>query len=290
MNILVFGATGMLGSKLVSILRRTNNNIYTTSSSRISDNISNHHILDLNNVNEIQLTNLITSIKPNVIINCAALIDVNYCNDNPIHTFEINSTFIYKLIKIITNEIKIIHISSDAVFSDFDLSREVNSNKSPSSIYGLSKHLAELYLQKFSKNFIIVRTTLVGSNPKNNVLSFTDWITEKLNNASTISLYNNVYFSPIDVETFSQILINNVIFSSQNGIFHVVSKSPISRYDFGIMYSKKRKLNTELIVKIDRDKDNSGRALNQYLNPTISEETLKFNAPNIEEVINNLMF
>lgn len=287
MNILVFGSSGMLGSIIVEKLIQTNYVVYTSSSKSID--YDKHFVLDLYNVTEGSLKILLNSTNPDIIINCAAIIDVNYCDLNPLHAFEINSNFIFKLTKVVEKKTKIIHISSDAVFSDFDILREIDSNKSPSSIYGLSKHMAEIYLQKFSNNFQIIRTTLIGSNPKKNVLSFTDWIIDNLDKGNAINMYNNVIFSPIDVFTFSSILIDNVMLSNFVGVLHIVSDTQISRYDFGIQYSRKMRLNSDLIIKVDRKNDISGRAFNQYLNSKKSQEILNFHSPSLEEILAKLI-
>ena len=110
--------------------------------------------------------------NPDIIVHCAALTNGNYCEENPLDAFNINGVSVKKLLDSTSPNVKIIYISTDAVFpSDLHMANE-KDNVNPQSIYGKSKELGEYYLINSNRDYLIIRTTIVGLNLNKKKSSF----------------------------------------------------------------------------------------------------------------------
>ena len=159
MRILVTGVSGMLGSSLALELSRKHK-IFGTGNSEMLLPID-YRVFDLANES---YKELIDWSQPELIIHCAALTNGNYCQNNPLEALNINGCTTKKLLDATEGFVKIIYISTDAVFSSrLHMAKEIDS-PSPENIYGKSKELGEFFLLNSNRDYLILRTTIVGLN------------------------------------------------------------------------------------------------------------------------------
>lgn len=193
----------MLGSSLCLKLSETYE-VFGTSSSTINLPIR-YKIFDLLNENYAEL---ISWSNPDLIIHCAALTNGDYCQENYLDAFTINSFSIEKLIESSNDNVKFIYISTDAVYPSFlNLAKESDCI-SPENIYGKSKELGEFFLRKSNRKFIIIRTTIVGQNIYTNKVSFVDWLIKSVISKMEIGLFDDVLFTPTSIWSFIDELIH----------------------------------------------------------------------------------
>ncbi|SHN00857.1 SDR family oxidoreductase [Polaribacter sp. KT 15] len=231
MRVLVTGASGMLGATLVKILSKKFD-VYATGNSEYKDCPVSYKQFDLSSKT---FEELISWSKPNVIIHAGALTNGNYCHDNPLEALNINGLSVKKFIDATENEVEIIYISSDAVFpSKLNLATE-KDNVFPESIYGKSKELGEFFLLNSDRKYSIIRTTIVGLNENKLKSGFVEWILNSSLKNETISLFNDVIFSPISIWDLAkelEFLIENNFIDSK--ILHIAGKDSCTKYEFGV--------------------------------------------------------
>ena len=122
MRILVTGASGMLGSSLAVELSREHK-VFGTGNSEITLPID-YKVFDL--LKE-SYKELIKWSQPELIIHCAALTNGNFCQNNPLDAFNLNGCTTKKLMDASDDHVKIIYISTDAVFSSsLHMAKEVD--------------------------------------------------------------------------------------------------------------------------------------------------------------------
>jgi dTDP-4-dehydrorhamnose reductase len=125
-----------------------------------------------------------------------------------------------------------IYISTDAVFDGLSekLYKE-DDEVNPLNIYGKTKYEGETYVLRNTKN-VVLRTNIYGYNilDKN---SFGEWILSALRNGETISMFDDIYFSPILVNELALIMVQ-IIEKDLCGLFHICGSGSISKYDFGL--------------------------------------------------------
>ena len=106
--------------------------------------------------------------KPKVIVHCAALTDLSYCEKNPDKAYLINAAGAYHIALGARNVgAKLVYISTSDVFKgDKRESYEVTDIPNPTTVYGRSKHLGELAVQGLLDDYIIMRISwMFGGGP-----------------------------------------------------------------------------------------------------------------------------
>jgi dTDP-4-dehydrorhamnose reductase len=214
MKVLIFGGTGLLGSDIVEVCREEHE--------IISAGSADADITDFQAVYD-----YVKAHRPEVVINCAAMTNVDKCENEPDLAFKINAIGA-KNIAIACRDMdaRLIHISTDYVFdgkkeeayTEFD---PVN----PISVYGESKLAGERFVQMATTKFMIMRTSWVFGTKRRH---FIDYVIESINNSDEVIAVKDMVSSP----TFSYDLaktIKRMIPMNQVGIFHASNKGYCSR-------------------------------------------------------------
>jgi dTDP-4-dehydrorhamnose reductase len=193
-----------------------------------------------------------------------------------------------KFLRATNNSVKIIYISTDAVFnSSAHLANEKNCIE-PQSIYGKSKELGEFFLLNSTRDYLILRTTIVGLNSYTNNKSFLEWIINSVKTKQRISLFNDVLFSPITIWC----LISEIIFLiSQNlicsKIFHIAGGQTMTKYEFGKSIIEELSLDKDFIMEgsISELKEKAKRSKDQSLDSSYYQNTFNRRLPDIKDTI-----
>ncbi len=286
MNVLVTGASGMLGATIAKKWI-DKYHIYGTSKTNFKGNVfDNFFKFDLSNDSYKELFDWV---KPDIIIHCGAITDVDLCERRPEYAMAINGLSVKKILKYSGNA-KLIFISSDAVYNEKIKLHTEKDKTEPLNVYGNSKLLGEKELLKSNSAGVIIRTTIVGRNINPNKNSFLEWILESLINNKKINLFGDVLFTPITIWD----LINElewIIDSSISGLFNIGCTESISKYEFGLRFCKELDLDTSLIKKISIEKlsFSAKRPKNQSLDVSYYEKISKRELPNIDMTIKSII-
>ncbi|PKQ64414.1 hypothetical protein BZG02_06260 [Labilibaculum filiforme] len=286
-RILITGASGMLGFTLVNIFSKCGFKVYATGADN-EVNIPNYKCYDLASDD---YSELITWSNPEVVVHCAAIINGNYCNEHPKEAFDINGISLKKLVDATDKSVKILYISSDAVFpSSTHLAKEEDLTF-PENIYGKSKEIGEFFLRNTDRDYIIVRTTIVGLNKDTTKLGFVEWILQSAIQNDKVGLFNDVLFTPITIWDLAEELIFLTSHTLPAKIYHITGTEILSKYEFG------KKLLDALNIpalNIEKDsilnfKDRAKRCADQTLNVNLYQEHSKRILPNNEKTIQTLV-
>ncbi len=281
-NILITGASGMLGATLAS-LWEDKYNIFATD----HNNYKNNEIKNFKNFDLLSESykDLINWSNPDIVVHCAAMTNVDECEDHPKRAMAVNAKSINKILAE-NNDIKIIFISSDAVFSDGCSMAIEKDEVSPETIYGESKAKAERYLQESNCDYLIIRTTIVGKNINENKVGFSEWIIDSVVNKKNITLFNDVYFTPITIWHLAK-EIEWCIDNSISGIVHISGKDSVTKFDFGKKLCDCMGLNADIISKgsVDSVTFKAKRSKDQTLSSSYYERISGHNIPLMEYTV-----
>lgn len=253
MKILILGANGMLGNVLFrNLSRQKKMEVYGTVRKQeyiryFEPELSKYLILDCDANDYSKINNIILEIAPNLIINCIGLIkQVSEAYDSE-KMLSINALLPQKL-KITASNIgaRLIHISTDCVFSGSKGNYTENDLPDAEDLYGKSKYLGEVS----GINCITLRTSLIGHElqTKNSLL---EWF---LSQKNICEGYKQAIFSGLPTVILAE-LIDKVIIPMEelHGIYHVAAE-PISKFDLlnlvSEIYNKEIEIipNSELII------------------------------------------
>lgn len=239
MKFFITGGSGLLGERLATIT----NNDYELVLSHNSNPTSNTVKCDITDKNEVEKT--ITENKPDVIIHCAAMTDVDLCEDKIDLAYKINSEGTQNITKA-SEKIgaKIIYVSTDFVFDGkkgyYSEEEEVN----PLGIYAKSKYDGEVQVKKYSSNWAIARVSvLYGWHKKQN---FTTWVINQLRNNNPINIVTDQINSPTYADNAAEAIFE-IAKQDKNGIFHTAGNDRINRFDFTKKIAEAFNLNKDLI-------------------------------------------
>ena len=224
--------------------------------------------------------------KPDVIIHCAAITNVDYCEDNPEQAMAVNAESVNKFLKY-GSDARLIFISSDAVFPDRIHMATEKDQTSPENVYGKTKEMGEKYIKDASGDHIAIRTTIVGKNINPSYQGFVEWIVNSVKSGKEITLFDDALFTPITTWHLAN-EIEWIMRSNISDIVHVAGGEPISKYDFGKKICKRLKLDTKLIRKesIDNVKFNAKRSKDQTMDSSYYYSISNRSLPSTDETVN----
>lgn len=244
-KILVLGGSGMLGRAVYTYLSSVfPQQVWMTTREKGK---SGFH-LEVKSV-EIDLKKIIMQLNNiDYIINC-----IGALNNSPITDLTaVNAQFPHKLAQLSENSaIKILHISTDAVFSASSGGVSEKSEAIPDSDYGKSKLEGEV----IASNFLSFRTSIIGFDPKDHK-STLEWVLNSKNNS--IKGFVNQIWSGCTVLQYAMLcekIIEEDSFHSlrkKSPIFHFSPILPISKYQLIKDFSKLKALNTDVIPVLDK--------------------------------------
>ena len=224
----------MLGGNIVLELKDVCD-IFGIYKSRRNPNLKNQYRIDLSKDDD-TLRGLISDIKPDAIIHCAAVTNVDACESDYQLAHLTNALSCEKLASLAGPDVKFIYISTDSVFDGKIGGYEETDRPLPINNYAKTKREGEVYTEKHSKNFIIIRTTIFGWNRVSGV-SFAEWIFSSLKEKKPIKMFTDVIFSPINASALA-LLIHELLEKDFVGTLNVGSRNSCSKYDFGIKLAR----------------------------------------------------
>ena len=284
MRVGITGANGMLGTALVSHLSKRHD-IFATSRGKGMDG---HNIewdcFDLTNT--VLLNQWLEGVRADMIIHCAAIINVDACEDN----VEMARRLHVETTRIISNYLdanngRLIYISTDSVFDgEKSTSYSESDLVNPLNIYAKTKLMGEKLVQSMN-NGLVLRTNIIGWTQKGNT-SFAEWMLKSLIDNAPLNLFHDVYFSPLTVEELS-LIIEKIIHNPIFGLYHCASSDSISKYDFGKKMAEIFQLSDSNISRISVDEMNfkAKRPKNMALNSDKLSDKLKYDIPSAVDSI-----
>ena len=223
-KILVLGATGQIGNTLFKYISKnikydlvgTFNNKKIKKTKFYSDH--SKFLIYFDAYNEKNLINIINQSKPSYIINCVGIIKPKINKKNSFDAFYLNAYLPHLLSKIIKNrKIKLIHISTDCVFSGIKGNYKEDDLPDPQDLYGVTKFLGEI---TNNKKIITLRTSYIGRELLDKY-GLLEWILQQ----KKIKGFKYAYFSGLTTLEFSRIIVDIVIPNKKMyGLYNVSAK------------------------------------------------------------------
>lgn len=234
MKILLTGSNGLLGQKLLKLLAGKDNvTLIATSIGKNRTSFIDGYIyqsLDITNPNEIN--QVFDNYKPDVVINTAAMTNVDACETQQEQCWKLNVDAVEYLINASKkNNTHLIHLSTDFIFDGKNGPYKETDQPNPLSFYGKSKLASETLLQKSNITWSIVRTIIVygvvDDMSRSNIVL---WAKEALAKGNPLTIVNDQFRSPTLAEDLAMgcWLIAE---KKATGIFHISGKETMSIID-----------------------------------------------------------
>lgn len=229
-RVAITGAEGLLGANLIKILC-LQNEVLAVGRREPHFQVCQTAICDITKVEDMQI---LQRFAPHVVINCAALTNVDYCEEHPEEATQINATGVQHLAACCDQlNAYLIHISSDSVFDGAENMPIESSLTRPINAYGHSKWQGEQMARAFAPKHVVLRVTIYGWNalPK---YSLAEWMLAKFKEGHPFNGFEDIIFTPILINNLAQV-IAELIKTQYIGTLHIASPDAVSKLEFGQM-------------------------------------------------------
>jgi len=258
MKVLVIGASGMLGYSLFSnLLENKELSVFGT----VRANQPCEHFqgceaniftgVDVDDFSTIE--HVVETLKPQFVLNCVGLIKQNDIAKNHVAAISINALLPHKLATLCDKvSAKLIHFSTDCVFTGKQGMYTEESVPDSFDLYGLSKKLGEVEYG----NHLTLRTSIIGHELSSN-LSLIDWF---LSQEGQVKGFTKAIFSGLPTCYIARVLSEKIFNSDVKGLYHL-SVDPIDKYTLlklvSNSYKKDIVINPDCTLHIDRSLDST---------------------------------
>lgn len=279
----VTGGSGLLGSNVIKIASEKFDVYGSYHKNKISFRDCPCSLVKIDLADNKQLK-IIKNFNPDLIIHCAAFVDVDGCEKDPERAYLQNVIATENVVKV-TERIDsfLIHISTDSVFDGKKGNYSEDDKPNPINIYGKTKLEAEKIVEKSNVEHCIVRTNIYGWN-KRNKFSLAEWMINRLEQKKKLKAFYDVIFTPILVNNLTYCLFE-IYEKKICGLLNVSGSESCSKLEFAETIADVFNLDKSLIRKTSIDKADliAKRGKNLSLNTKKAQSLLKTRLFNVKE-------
>ncbi len=248
-RILITGAGGILGQRFTPLC---NTNTFATYHHQPQNNTSlseNTAVGDL--TDERFIGDLIKRVQPDVIVNLAALTNVERCETDAALAQRVNVGIVEKLLTL-APKARFVQISTDYVFDGAKGNYTPSDTPAPISLYGQTKRDAEIMVLQNSNNLVVRTSGTYDWLERHNLFTF---FYNRLSTGKETLALAGCHYSPIWADDLAKGLLS-LIKTEATGIIHYAGAERQTRYDFAKTIAKAFNFDESLIRPVMQEKFN----------------------------------
>ena len=277
---LILGASGLLGSKLIAYTPQSHGTYFEN----MTNTGINMSFLDMNNSESFGF--LLEKIKPDVVINCTGMTDVDLSEKFPEKCWKLNCWLPVTIAQECNaKSIKYVYISSDHFLNLSGAKLKERDVCMPINQYGFSKLSAEKLIYSEDKHSLIIRANFFHFNlysPK----TFLDQLLCSIKQGKIAYSFSDVLFTPIS--TFQMAMyIQDLVEKDFVGVINISSSEVLSKFDFhsAILKELYPQSDCHLPALLDTVGLKAVRPRYMALDNSLLQETLGVKVPSIYDMI-----
>ena len=253
MKILITGSNGLLGQKLTELLEKDQTVELIATAARPSAlpiTSGKFQLLDITDPNAVD--DVFDQYKPEVIINTAAMTQVDHCETQREACWKSNVEAVGNLVRAARrNNAHLIHVSTDFIFDGTQEMLDETAVPNPVNFYGESKLAGEQVIRESDISWCIIRTVLVFGVTKDMSRSnIVLWVKNSLEQGKTIQVVNDQWRTP----TLAEDLALGCYLAAKKKakcVYNISGKDYLSAYDIAMRTAEFFKLDKSLIKETD---------------------------------------
>jgi dTDP-4-dehydrorhamnose reductase len=230
-RILVTGASGLLGLNFCLHFHRQHELTGVVNSHPLPG--ARFPIIQADLSRQGEFARLVDQIEPELVLNCAALTNIDECESLPEQSWQINAELPGEMARVCASRgVQLVHLSTDAVFDGLrgDYSEEDEPN--PRSVYARSKLAGEQAVLAEYPAALVARLNFYGWSLFGQ-RSLAEFFFYNLLERKPVQGFTDVKFCPLEVTRLAEILMR-LVELSYTGLYHVVSGEHLTKYEFGL--------------------------------------------------------
>ena len=238
----------MLGKDIVEILSNNINCSVYGFSRTVNPYLSPDHqvIGDLTNLEF--LSSSLGKINPDVIVHCAAIVNVDECETNKRVAEVLHRDVTAILARYKSSSTRFIYISTDSVFDGQKGGYTEEDIPNPINYYAKTKRDGEIVVLENNHNAVVIRTNIYGFHLEHGK-SLVEWAIDNLKQGKSISGFTDVYFNPVYTKQLGEVIRDIIPAKYFKGILNVTSKEHCSKYEFLSRIAQQFNFNPNSVVK-----------------------------------------
>jgi dTDP-4-dehydrorhamnose reductase len=244
MKLLITGASGLLGISLALEAMREHEVIGLDRGKLKSApfQVVRADLLQPNTIDSV-----IDSVQPNGLVNCAALTNLELCEEHSDLSRILNTEIPGQLAEsCVKKGIRFVHISTDAVFDGAKTAIYTEEDEpNPHGVYSQTKLDGERAVQDTNPQAIIARVNFYGWSLSGKH-SLGEFFVNNVSAGKSVSGFTDIIFCPILVQNTARLILD-ILEKELCGLYHVVGAQPMSKYQFGVEVARKFELRENLI-------------------------------------------
>ena len=243
MKVLVLGSSGFLGSYLGFALPKMGHEVSGSSRNPVAYFPANQVKEGLDDYTEI-----IRSGDYQLVINCVAVASHEACESDPEMAETVNGKFPGLWASVAAEAgARFVHISTDAVFDGSRAELYTESDEiAPESVYGRTKAQGEQAVRAANPDALVLRVNFFGwsRSKKSGIL---DFFVNAFTHHTPITGFEDYVVSSLYVGDLAEAMME-LVQRGASGVFHAVSSTPLSKYDFGLTVASTAELSAGSMV------------------------------------------
>ena len=231
-NVIILGADGLLASDIIEMIQYDGGASIRSYSKQLCD-ITTHKNVYFNLIGE-----------TTHVINCAAITDINYCEQNAEKAYEVNETAVKNLVEIcLENHIHLTHFSTAEVFDGTKPEPYLeNDQVSPLSIYAKSKAAGEGHVLAMGDKGLVIRTNCLFGKYRDNFVQST---IKKLMNKEIVETTDEISNATYTLDLANVAL--TLALSNKSGLYHVTNSDICTKTSIALKLAELMNLDKTLI-------------------------------------------
>jgi len=251
-RVLIIGSNGLLGQKIAELLSLCGNySLMLTSQEELSvfdEGALPYARLDITRRNDVR--RIVDEIEPEVIINAAAVTDVDLCENERELAWKVNVSGVENIVyaaKLVGASV--IHISTDYVFDGKNGPYDELAHPSPLGYYGKTKLASENVLRASGLSYTILRTMILYGSGVDVKQNFALWLIKNLSEGKPVRVVDDQIGNPTLVDDLAYAILK-IIELGRSGLYHIAGRDLVSRHDFAVVLSEIFDFDRKLITAV----------------------------------------
>ncbi|HET9910421.1 MAG TPA: SDR family oxidoreductase, partial [Anaerolineales bacterium] len=243
-RILVTGASGLLGISLALEAARAHE---VFGADRGTLRSAPFQVIKADLLHRNAIDSLLDQARPDWLVNCAALANLDACEENPDLARILNAEIPGELAQAcVKRGVRFVHISTDAVFDGAKTDPYTEEDlPNPLGVYSQTKLAGERAVQEADAKSIVARVNFFGWSLSGK-RSLGEFFVNNLSAGKYVNGFTDVVFCPMLVNQTARLLLA-MLEKRLCGLYHVLGGQAINKYQFGVEVARKFGLNESLI-------------------------------------------
>ena len=195
------------------------------------------------------MDDLINTHKPDVVLHCAALANVDACETDPQAAARVNAELPGEIAAACArHSVRMIQVSTDAVFDGSKGNYDEDDETNPLSVYARTKLEGEKAALAANPETLVVRVNFYGWSAAGN-RSLAENFVHNFSDGKEMMGFTDVIFCPMNILDLSDLIVESSELNLR-GVYHMTGAEPMSKYDFGVKIARKFGFDPSLIKPV----------------------------------------